>query len=716
MKNNNYSTRVAGGAIFLLLTQAGQALTWERDNIRWGLDSTLSLSSSWRVQAPDESNISFGNNGNLVQDGDPIVSLRFLQPSLNDQLGEAGLPAPGTYPPGAYAIVDNSVCESAGLTVAGQDACWLPYFPNGPGSYNENTDNGNLNFDTGLFSLQYRSSHDFFVELGDVGFFARALLFYDHYIEQTDLPHQALDSDAKSLVGSDVRLLDRYLYLNTYFGDQPFSVKMGKQVITWGESGFISGMSIFQNPRDFNQLIMSGGDLKQASIPTESVWISFGVAEDLNFEGYLKTEWQPNQLPPAGSYFSTADILGAGGNLLCVNGGMLADDNPNRVCATRAADREARDGGEFGFKLSWYVPELNNTEFGFYYLRYHNPSPVFGASEGIPDQDLPASLQAHYYFQYPEDLSLYGFSFSTVASWGTSISGELTYRKDVPLSVDIYEVLGSTVGNLVNLLLYDAEHGGQIAELLGSRDNLDGASLLTELQVLAPLLWGGPEMLDAWLAQQDSSDFRDDPLQGNNCQTQAICFPAYQIPLMPPFSGADVPAFIQRDAIKASVLAIHDFKADWINASHILGVLEMGALYIIDHPDFDELRLLTPGTEGRGVADPIPSLRGLPCCDRKQWSDAFAWGYVLRVSADYNNVFGRLTFSPSLLWQHDVHGTSPTATAGFVEGTQLLRLGATLSHPSALETFLYYTRFAGAEQANQLHDRDFVSLGLNYSF
>src|SRR5690606_9735057 len=145
----------------------------------------------------------------------------------------------------------------------------------------------------------------------------------------------------------------------------------------------------------------------------------------------------------------------------------------------------------------------------------------------------------------------------------------------------------------------------------------------------------------------------------NNCQTQTVCFPAYQIDLMSPFSGDDVPAYIQRDAIKASVLAIQDFQADWIRASHLLAILEVGGLYILDHPDFDELRLLTPGTQRRGVADAIPSLRGLPCCDQKQWSDAFAWGYVLRLSADYTNVFERFTLTPSLLWQHDVVGTSP---------------------------------------------------------
>lgn len=706
----------------IIITLLGMALinealaaSWDGAGFTFGINSSVSLSASWRVQDRDEDNISFGNTGNLVQVGDPIVALRFLQPTLQSNLGNDGLPLPGVYPPGAYAVTDPKVCEQQGIAVDGLNACWLPYFPSGKGSYNENSDNGNLNFGRGLFSQQYRSVHDIFLDYDNVGFFARVLMFYDYYIEQHEAPHATLSGDAHELVGKDIRMLDRYFYANLYYGDTPISIKIGNQVIAWGESGFISGMNILQNPRDFNQLIMSGGDLKQASIPVESVWLSLGLGENLNMEAYLKTGWKPNNLPPSGSYFSTADMIGAGGDELCINGGMLSDSDARRVCVARAPDRLASDDGEYGIKLAWYVPELNNTEFGLYYLRYHNPSPVFGAREGIPDTSLPVQLQANYYFQYPENLSLYGFTFNTVAPWGTSIAGEFTYRKDVPLSVDIYEILGSAVGNLVNILLYDAANGGQLATLLGGGD-VDAAQLLSVAGALLPGFLNGPEALDAWLAQQDTSDFRDHPDEGNYCQTSDTCYPHYQIELMPPFSGYDVPAYVERDEIKASLLGIHTFSGDWINASQILLVAELGGLYILDHPSVDELRLLTPGTEGRGALDPIPSLRGLPCCDRSRWSDAFAWGYVLRANADYSGVLDTLTLTPSVLWQHDVNGTSPIGAAGFVEGVRMLRVGLKASNQSAADVALHYTRFMGNEQANKLHDRDFVSLSFNYSF
>ena len=58
------------------------ALSWEGEGFTFGINSTVTLSSSWRVQEPDEANIAFGNSGNLVQVGNPITALRFLQPTL----------------------------------------------------------------------------------------------------------------------------------------------------------------------------------------------------------------------------------------------------------------------------------------------------------------------------------------------------------------------------------------------------------------------------------------------------------------------------------------------------------------------------------------------------------------------------------------------------------------------------------------------------------
>ena len=41
----------------------------------------------------------------------------------------------------------------------------------------------------------------------------------------------------------------------------------------------------------------------------------------------------------------------------------------------RLKDNEARDGGQYGIALRWFVPELNDTEFGAYVMNYHSRNP-----------------------------------------------------------------------------------------------------------------------------------------------------------------------------------------------------------------------------------------------------------------------------------------------------------------------------------------------------
>ncbi|MCG8670557.1 MAG: DUF1302 domain-containing protein [Pseudomonadales bacterium] len=691
------------------------AFQWQFDSFSLDINNTLSLSASWRVQERDENNVSYGNTGNLTQMGNPISSLRFFPPVANENLGTNGLPAPGESLPGRYIVGDPAICEAAGISITGAEACWIPYFPDGgPGAYDENSDNGNLNFDKGLFSRQFRSLHEIRIEGESLGFMSRFLFFYDDYIENETLPHFELDDEAKELVGSDARLLDFYLDMNFFWHDHPVSVKFGKQVISWGESGFISGMSAYQNPFDFNQLVQSGFDLKQGSIPTNSFLAYVGLTENTSAEFYVKTEWEPNVFPPVGSYFSFTDFIGVGGDQICINGGLVSDFNENKICVAREDDRPARDSGQFGLKFTWLIPSLNYTEFSAYYVRYHDPNPVLGGREGIPDTTVPDFLQAKYFLQYVEDLSLFGFSFNTVAPWGTSISGELTYRKDVPLTIDISEILGAAVGNLLNLLFYDQERGGDFARIL-SLDDVDLPTIYAALgSELIPLI--GTGRVADWLATLPTSDFRDDPNEGNNCQTDRPCFPAYQVELLNPLSGDEIDAYIQRDVVKGNLLFAHTLPANWLGTDQLIMIAELGAAYVIDHPGYDELRLLTPGTQGRGVPDALLPKRGLPCCDRDSWSDAFSWGYALRMQADYPGILGSFTLQPSITFKHDVSGIAPSNAMGFIEGNKALRLGLSAEYQSTTKLAVDFTGFDGDEKRNLLHDRDFVTLTLSHTF
>ena len=49
---------------------------------------------------------------------------------------------------------------------------------------------------------------------------------------------------------------------------------------------------------------------------------------------------------------------------------------------TRASDRDPSDSGQWGVALRHFAEELNNTEFGFYFINYHSRLPIVSARTG----------------------------------------------------------------------------------------------------------------------------------------------------------------------------------------------------------------------------------------------------------------------------------------------------------------------------------------------
>jgi hypothetical protein len=125
------------------------------------------------------------------------------------------------------------------------------------------------------------------------------------------------------------------------------------------------------------------------------------------------------------------------------------------IAVDRIGDDKPSDNGQWGVSLSWYVPQFNDTEFGFYAGNYHRKRPdiAFTNYLGTQDNDWegqcfgnagPAAAScailslaatgfdvASYQLRYAEDVEYYGFSWNTVIPWTeTAVSGEVIYHKD----------------------------------------------------------------------------------------------------------------------------------------------------------------------------------------------------------------------------------------------------------------------------------------------
>lgn len=297
------------------------------------------------------------------------------------------------------------------------------------GGVNFNQDDGNRNFDRGLISS--RSSITTEVDANyrrDYGLFLRARAYYDDVYHSTNdndspgtsnnlsAPFNEFTAATRKRHGDEAEMLDYFVYGNFDLADKNLNLRLGSQVVSWGESVFVvGGISTAQSPLDATQLGVPGVELKDIFLPAEQLYAQLELNDSLSVEGYYQFEWDKTRLVGAGSYFSAADYFDEGGELLVAPGPTLL---------TRGADTRADDDGQYGIALRYLAEDLNNTEFGFYYLNYHDKLPYFDWSK--------AFTEGTYALGYTEDIKLYGVSFGTVFG-DTNVSGEYSYRDGMNL-------------------------------------------------------------------------------------------------------------------------------------------------------------------------------------------------------------------------------------------------------------------------------------------
>ncbi len=73
------------------------------------------------------------------------------------------------------------------------------------------------------------------------GIFVRGDGLYDFQVMNEDTERTPLSHEAKNLVGSYTRLLDAFGFWRFDLGKMPSELRLGQQVVSWGESTFIQG-------------------------------------------------------------------------------------------------------------------------------------------------------------------------------------------------------------------------------------------------------------------------------------------------------------------------------------------------------------------------------------------------------------------------------------------------------------------------------------------
>ena len=113
------------------------------------------------------------------------------------------------------------------------------------------------------------------------------------------------------------------------------------------------------------------------------------------------------------------------------------------------------------------------------------------------------------------------------------------------------------------------------------------------------------------------------------------------------------------------------------------------------------------------LIDPIvPNTNSRNCTNDGYVTDS-SWGYRVRASLTYNDVFAGINLTPNIAWSHDVDGYSPNSN--FVEDSKAISLGLTAEYLNRYTASLNYTAFSGGDYS-VVKDRDFLSVSFSVSF
>ncbi|GIC79009.1 DUF1302 domain-containing protein [Moritella sp. F3] len=339
-------------------------------------------------------------------------------------------------------------------------------------------DDGNLNYDKGdAFTQTIKGIHDlgltYETEEGTTfGAFVRGKYWYDYALDQNDVNHGNAtngyvanepinDDDFNDLTKSKgVALLDAYIFTGFYLGDTAVDLRIGKQVVNWGESSFIQGGINAVNPVDAAAFRRPGAEVKEGLLPVNMIFANIGLTDNFSVEAFYQLEFEPTVIDSCGTYFSTADYLAEGCDKLVVQPGPLPPVVDRELYvggyyAERGTDENASDDGQFGVAFKYYAESLNATEFGLYYMNYHSRLPYASAEAGLYNDVggapfIPAIITGaaaynpKYHTVYPEDIQLFGLSFNTtVSEW--AVSGEVSHRLDMPLQINGADLLAAAL-------------------------------------------------------------------------------------------------------------------------------------------------------------------------------------------------------------------------------------------------------------------------------
>ena len=576
-----------------------------------------------------------------------------------------------------------------------------------------NTDDGNLNYRKGWASQVFKGTHDLEVQYGEnFGFFTRVTYFYDWENAETVRARKPLTEQARERVAERLEYLDLYGLFRFEVGSRPVDLRIGRQVLSLGESTFIpNGLNVV-NPVEVSKLRVPGAELREAFLPVNMIKASIGLTDRTTLEAFWLLEFRRTEIEPAGTYFSTNDFASRGGSQVYLGFGALSDRG-SLGGIPRAPDRTGGDLNQYGFALRTLAAGLNDTEFGLYLAKYHSRVPLISARTptGPINTNLTGQLTAVF---ISAGLPVANAAAQADAVWGLIVLSQTNPRALTPVQRATLQAASTqaAINGARQIALLTAAATGRYFTEFPEGTNMIGASFNTDLSRFGV----------AW--QGEVSYKMDTPLQVDDVE---LLFAALSA-LNPAFGAnnqvgnylgqyaREIPGFRRLDVWTAQNTLTKVFGPK-LGASQLTVVGEAGGVWVPDLPSKDLLRFEGAGTFTSGnpaaMAGTGSALPGTPLT---AFADDFSWGYQIVARLDYTNVFAGLNLTPTIAYTHDVSGNTPSPLSNFIEGRKSINVSAELTWQNAWSLEFRYVDFFGAGRHNLLADRDYFATTLKYSF
>ena len=530
-------------------------------------------------------------------------------------------------------------------------------------------DNGDLNFHKNqAYSTVANVIGDVNVSKENLGLFVRAKGWYDYTLENQGVPHgspangympgaKLNDADFDRLSKfSGVSLLDAYVYGSFNLTENhPLNVRIGNQVVNWGESLFIPGINQF-GAFDITAAHRPGAQVKEILLPMPQLFASLGVADGMTIEGFYEPTWKKSVLDGCGTYWSPATLVN------CTNAGTIIGSGPltdaemfNGSPALGGANfrmsmgPEARpkNNGEYGLAVRYHAASVD-VDLGAYYANYHARFPTFSlltSPTTIPGSVWSANppfgaKAAQAILDYSADnIKVAGLSASTVLG-GWSVFGEISRSIGIPAQINGSDLVNGLAGGIGPVAYLSATPGGALIHGYDRKSKTQAQ--ISTLQII-------PRKLGA-------------------------------------------------------------------ESVTVLGEIAYQRWSGIGDPT-TSTRYGRAGVFGSGPIAGIPCVAlnsNAGYCENSGFATKNAWGYRLQVEASYPNVFAGINVKPRLFWSHDVKGYSADST--FNEGRRLIAPGVRFDYGGTYYLDFSYSHFNHRAKYDETHDRDYYSLvaGINF--